>query len=78
MLLPEREVSRTGVHGVNFHISSGTLSGTLARGGEVTYEVTGFVSLRNPSILIMAKSLTQPLTEMSARSLPGGKGRPAL
>jgi hypothetical protein len=26
----------------------------------------------------MALGMTQPLTEMSTRNLPGGKGRPAL
>jgi hypothetical protein len=31
----------------------------------------------NPSSRTMALGLTQPLTEMSTRNLPGGKGRPA-
>jgi hypothetical protein len=31
----------------------------------------------NPSIRTMALGSTQPLTEMSTRNLPGGKGRPA-
>jgi hypothetical protein len=31
----------------------------------------------NPSSRIMTVGLTKPLTEMSTRSLPGGKGRPA-
>jgi hypothetical protein len=30
----------------------------------------------NPSNLNMALGSTQPLTEMSTRNLPGGKGRP--
>jgi hypothetical protein len=40
-------------------------------------EVTGFFSWPNPSSRIMALGSTQPLTEMSTRNLPGGKGRPA-
>jgi hypothetical protein len=31
----------------------------------------------NPSSCIMALGSTQPLTEMSTRNHPGGKGRPA-
>jgi hypothetical protein len=31
----------------------------------------------NPSSRTMATGSTQPLTEMSTRNLPGGKGRPA-
>jgi hypothetical protein len=38
--------------------------------------VVAFFSLPNPSSHIMALGLTQPLTEMSTRSLPGGKGWP--
>jgi hypothetical protein len=36
-----------------------------------------FLNLSNPSSRIMALGSTQPLTEMSTRNLPGGKGRPA-
>jgi hypothetical protein len=32
----------------------------------------------NPSIRIMSLESTQPLTEFSARNIPGGKGRPVL
>jgi hypothetical protein len=35
-----------------------------------------FVSLPNPSSRTMALVSTQPLTEISTRNLPGGKGRP--
>jgi hypothetical protein len=35
-----------------------------------------FFNLPIPSIRIMALGLTQPLTKMSTRNLPGGKGRP--
>jgi hypothetical protein len=34
-------------------------------------------NLPNPSTRTMALGSTQPLTEMSTRNLPGGKGRPA-
>jgi hypothetical protein len=34
-------------------------------------------NLPNPSSRIMALESTQPLTEISTRDLPGGKGRPA-
>jgi hypothetical protein len=36
-----------------------------------------FFNLPHPSSRIMALGSTQPLTEMSTRNLPGGKGRPA-
>jgi hypothetical protein len=39
--------------------------------------VTGFFNWPNPSSRTMALGPTQPLTEMSARNLPGGKERPA-
>jgi hypothetical protein len=35
------------------------------------------LNLSNPSSRIMTLGLTQPLTEMSARILPGGQKRPA-
>jgi hypothetical protein len=37
----------------------------------------GFFNLPNPSGRTMALGLTQPLTEMSIRNLPGGKWQPA-
>jgi hypothetical protein len=36
-----------------------------------------FFNLPNPSSHTMALGSTQPLTEMSTRDLPGGKGRQA-
>jgi hypothetical protein len=36
-----------------------------------------FSNLPNPSIRTTALGSTQPLTEMSTRNLPGGKGQPA-
>jgi hypothetical protein len=36
-----------------------------------------FFNLPNPSSRTMALGLTQPLTEMNTRNLPGGKKRPA-
>jgi hypothetical protein len=36
-----------------------------------------FFNLPNPSNRNMALGSTQPLTEMSTRNLPGGKGQPA-
>jgi hypothetical protein len=36
----------------------------------------GFFNLPNPSSCNMAPGTTQPLTEMSTRNLPGGKGQP--
>jgi hypothetical protein len=41
-------------------------------------EVIGFFNLPNPSSRTMALGLTQPLTEMSTRNLPGSKGQLAL
>jgi hypothetical protein len=40
-------------------------------------DVTGFFNLPNTSGHIMDLGSTQPLTEMSIRNLPGGKGRTA-
>jgi hypothetical protein len=37
-----------------------------------------FFDLPNPSSCTMVLGLTQPLTEISTRNLPGDKGRPAL
>jgi hypothetical protein len=36
-----------------------------------------FLSWHNPSSRIMALESTQPVTEISTRNFPGGKGRPA-
>jgi hypothetical protein len=44
--------------------------------GSCTDEVD-FFKLPNPSRRTMALESTQPLTEMSTRKVPGGKGRPA-
>jgi hypothetical protein len=38
--------------------------------------VIGVFNLPNPSSHTMALGSTQPLTEMSTRNLPGGKGWP--
>jgi hypothetical protein len=38
-------------------------------------EVIGFSNLPNPSSCTMVLGPTQPLTEISTRNLPGGKGR---
>jgi hypothetical protein len=40
-------------------------------------EVIVLFNWPNPSIRTVALGSTQPLTEMSTRNLPGGKGRPA-
>jgi hypothetical protein len=39
--------------------------------GSIPDEVTGFLNSPNPSSRTMALGLTQPLTEMSTRNLPG-------
>jgi hypothetical protein len=38
-------------------------------------DVTGFFNWPKPSGRTMALGSTQPLTEMSTRNVPGGKGR---
>jgi hypothetical protein len=43
--------------------------------GSIPDEAIGFFSWLNPSSCTVALGLTQPLTEMSTRNLPGGKGR---
>jgi hypothetical protein len=45
--------------------------------GSIPNEVIGFFNSPNPSSRTIALKSTPPLTEMSARNLPGGKGRPA-
>jgi hypothetical protein len=39
-------------------------------------KIVGFLNWLNPSNHTVALGSTQPLTEMSTRNLPGGKGRP--
>jgi hypothetical protein len=43
--------------------------------GSILDEVIEFFNWPNPSSRTMALGLTQPLTEMSTRNLPGVKGR---
>jgi hypothetical protein len=45
--------------------------------GSIPDEVIRYICWPNPSSRITALSLTQALTEVSARNLTGGKGRPA-
>jgi hypothetical protein len=45
--------------------------------GSIPDQVIVFFNGPNPSSHTMALGSTQPLTEKSARNLPGGKGRPA-
>jgi hypothetical protein len=45
--------------------------------GSISDEVTGFSNWPNPSSRAMAMGSAQPLTEMSTKNLPGGKGRPS-
>jgi hypothetical protein len=45
--------------------------------GSIPDEVVGFFNLPNPSSHTMNLGSTQPLTEMSTRNLPEGKGWPA-
>jgi hypothetical protein len=46
--------------------------------GSIPDEVIGYFNWPNPSNSIMALGPTQPLTEMSTKNLPGGKGWPVL
>jgi hypothetical protein len=45
--------------------------------GSIPGDVIGFFNWLNPSSRLIFLGSTQPLTEMSTRNLPGGKGRPA-
>jgi hypothetical protein len=45
-------------------------------GGSIPDEVIGFLNWPNPSSRTMALGSTRPLSEMSTRNLPEGKGRP--
>jgi hypothetical protein len=42
--------------------------------GSIPDEIIGFFNLPNSSSRTMATESTQPLTEMSTRNFPGGKG----
>jgi hypothetical protein len=44
--------------------------------GSIPDEIIGFFNWPNPSSRTMALGSTQPLTEMSTRNHPGGKGWP--
>jgi hypothetical protein len=46
--------------------------------GSIPDEVIGVFSWSNPSSRTMALGSTQPLTDLSTRNYPGGKGRPML
>jgi hypothetical protein len=55
-------------------------SGTMQQAGKLPVgapDEVDFLNLPNPSSRIMALGSTQPLAEMSARNLHGGKKRPA-
>jgi hypothetical protein len=43
--------------------------------GSIPHEIIGFLNLPNPFSCNMAMGSTQPLTEMSTRNIPQGKGR---
>jgi hypothetical protein len=45
--------------------------------GSIPDEVTGILECPNPFSRTIVLRSTQPLTEMSTRNLPGGKGRAA-
>jgi hypothetical protein len=51
--------------------------GNRKAAGSIPDEVIGFFTLPNPSCRTMALGSTLPLTEMSTKNLPGGKGLPA-
>jgi hypothetical protein len=52
--------------------------GTVLQEGSIPDAVIGFFILPNPCSRTMTFGSTQPLTEMSNRNLPWGKGRPLL
>jgi hypothetical protein len=60
----------------SIYIVTMTFSWSLAVAGSIPDEVIVFFNWPNPSSRTVALGLTQPLTEMSTRNLPGGKGRP--
>jgi hypothetical protein len=45
--------------------------------GSIPDKVIGFLNWCNPSNRIMALESTKPVTEMSTKNLPGGKGHKA-
>jgi hypothetical protein len=45
--------------------------------GSMLHEFISFLNWPNSSSRTMALGSTQPLTEMSTKDFPGGKGRPA-
>jgi hypothetical protein len=70
--------SLAGTHYVVACLSSSPHYATSRKvAGSIPDEVIGFFNWPNPSSCTMSLGSTQPLTEMSTRNLPGGKGRPA-
>jgi hypothetical protein len=55
----------------------GTMLQAVRSRVRVPMKLLDFFNWPNPSGRIMALGSTQPLTEMSTRNLPEGKGRPA-
>jgi hypothetical protein len=54
------------------------LSGVMVHDGRLRINIRmslNFLNLPNPSSCTVALGLTQPLTEMSTRNVPGGKAR---
>jgi hypothetical protein len=49
----------------------------MLQASSIPDEVDFFFNLPNPSIRTTALGSTQPLTKMSTKNLPRGKGRPA-
>jgi hypothetical protein len=56
-------------------VGSGTMLQTERSRVQVTMRSMDFLIWANPSNRTMALESIQPLTEMSTRNLPGGKGR---
>jgi hypothetical protein len=51
----------------------------MLQAGSITDEIIEFFfDLTNPSSRIVALGLTQPITEISTRNLPGGKAIPCV
>jgi hypothetical protein len=67
--------TRATGHGVAYLVEAPCYKPKVA--GLIPYEVTEFFNSYKPSSHTMTLGLTQPLTEMSTRNLPGGKVWPA-
>jgi hypothetical protein len=76
LVLTGQAQARLAIHQQHITLALQQLVHSVA--GSIPDEVVEFFSCPSSSSRTVALGLTQPLTEMSAGNIPGGRGRPAL